>query len=89
MFIEGVMSWLLVIPVDVIKTRMQADDLSAPEYKGLIACAKKSYQEEGLKVFTRGVVMCSVRSFPVNAATFVGFEWSQKLCQELLNNHLS
>lgn len=67
----GITSWLSTYPMDVIKSRLQADGLrGAPRYRGIVDCACQSYQEEGWRVFTRGLTSTLLRAFPVNAATF-------------------
>jgi hypothetical protein len=71
------------MPLDVVKSRIQGDSLSNPEYKGIVDCTVKSYKRDGLRVFGRGFVMCSFRSFLVNAATFLGYEWSLRFCQHM------
>ncbi|XP_021917823.1 solute carrier family 25 member 45-like isoform X3 [Zootermopsis nevadensis] len=81
--IAGVISWASIMPLDVIKSRIQADDLANPEYKGIVDCTIKSFRKDGLHVFGRGFVMCSFRSFLVNAATFLGYEWSLRFCQDM------
>lgn len=43
-------------------------------YTGIIDCAVRSYQAEGLRVFTRGIVPTIVRAFPVNSVTFFVYE---------------
>ena len=70
----GVVSWAVITPVDVIKSRIQADDIKKPTYSGVIDCFRKSYQAHGLSVFFRGFSMMMLRSFPVNAATFLVYE---------------
>lgn len=68
---SGIVSWLSTYPVDVIKSRLQADGVGGvTQYKGILDCVRKSYQEEGWKVFTRGLTSTLLRAFPVNAATF-------------------
>jgi solute carrier family 25 carnitine/acylcarnitine transporter 20/29 len=68
---SGIMSWLSTYPVDVVKSRLQADGLQgAPRYRGILDCAHQSYQAEGWRVFTRGLASTLLRAFPVNAATF-------------------
>ena len=37
----GAAYWGPVYPADVIKTRMQADDLKKPEFRGMIDCFRK------------------------------------------------
>lgn len=68
---SGIMSWLSTYPVDVVKSRLQADGLQgAPRYRGILDCVRQSYRAEGWRVFTRGLASTLLRAFPVNAATF-------------------
>lgn len=75
-YFTGVVSWALITPIDLVKSRIQADDIKKPVYRGFMDCAKKSYQAHGLSVFFRGFSMMMLRSFPVNAATFLVYESS-------------
>ncbi|GJQ78358.1 hypothetical protein Trydic_g22185 [Trypoxylus dichotomus] len=53
----GVISWMFIIPLDVVKSRIQADNPQNPMYKGMIDCFYKSYKADGyettLKVLGR------------------------------------
>ena len=62
-----------IIYLDVVKSRIQADDPKNPIYKGTIDCFKKCYKEGGLRIFTRGWLVTALRAFPLNGATFLGF----------------
>lgn len=75
--LAGVLSWIVIYPLDVVKSRLQVDgmDGGARKYKGLWDCVKKSYQAEGLKVFAKGLNSTIIRAFPTNAATFAVFTW--------------
>ena len=64
----GIISWVFNYPVDVVKSRIQADIIG--KYSGMIDCTIKSYQAEGWRVFVRGINSTVVRAFPTNAATF-------------------
>ena len=66
--LAGMMAWMSTYPIDVIKSRVQAD--MSGTYKGFVDCFRKSYEELGLSVFTRGLPSTMLRAFPVNAATF-------------------
>ena len=66
--LAGMCSWASTYPVDVVKSRVQAD--MTGKYNGFIDCFTKSYQDLGMKVFTRGLSSTLLRAFPVNAATF-------------------
>ena len=52
--IAGLLSWQAIIYLDVIKSRIQADSLSDPRYRGMMDCIRKSYRQDGPRVFTRG-----------------------------------
>ncbi|XP_036267544.1 mitochondrial basic amino acids transporter isoform X2 [Pipistrellus kuhlii] len=68
---SGILSWLSTYPVDVVKSRLQADGVrGAARYRGIVDCARQSYRAEGWRVFTRGLTSTLLRAFPVNAATF-------------------
>lgn len=64
----GIFAWLVTYPVDLIKSRVQAD--MTGKYSGFIDCCRQSYQETGMKGFTQGLGSTLLRAFPVNAATF-------------------
>ncbi|KAK2864167.1 hypothetical protein Q7C36_003321 [Tachysurus vachellii] len=68
---SGIASWLSTYPVDVIKSRLQADGVGGKfQYSGIMDCTRKSIEKEGWRVFTRGLTSTLLRAFPVNAATF-------------------
>ncbi|XP_064623125.1 mitochondrial basic amino acids transporter-like [Lineus longissimus] len=71
----GVFSWISTYPIDLVKSRIQADGVNArPMYSGAIDCIKKSYNSEGPRGFFRGINSTLLRAFPVNAVTFVTVE---------------
>lgn len=87
--IAGIVTWGSVFPLDMIKTRLQAQNmhghvqvLSHSEGQALLRpqrptlsslqIAREVYRAEGLKAFYRGLGVCSVRAFIVNAVQ-VGF----------------
>nr|XP_010336859.1 solute carrier family 25 member 48 isoform X6 [Saimiri boliviensis boliviensis] len=77
-------SWGTATPMDVVKSRLQADGVYLNKYKGVLDCISQSYQKEGLKVspqqacgvFFRGITVNAVRGFPMSAAMFLGYELS-------------
>ena len=75
--IAGSVSWAAILPFDVIKSRIQADE--DRKYKGLWDCTVKSFREEGPRVFSRGLFVCSLRGFPSAAVTFLVYSQSLKL----------
>ncbi|XP_054698046.1 solute carrier family 25 member 48 isoform X4 [Grus americana] len=47
--IAGAISWGTATPMDVVKSRLQADGVYLNKYKGTLDCILQSYQNEGLK----------------------------------------
>ncbi|XP_046688389.1 solute carrier family 25 member 45 isoform X2 [Homalodisca vitripennis] len=78
--LAGVISWSVVVPLDVVKTRIQADSKSDPKYKNMLDCIIKSYKHDGITVFFRGYGVVALRALPVNAVTFVGYEFLISFC---------
>ncbi|XP_033735309.1 solute carrier family 25 member 45-like [Pecten maximus] len=65
----GSISWIFVIPFDVIKSRYQADFRG--KYGSPVDCAIQSYRTEGIGVFYKGCLVTCVRAFPVCAVSFM------------------
>lgn len=101
--ISGVVSWTSIFPLDVLKTRIQTQTLQPAESQpllagslavkeariGALAMARKVYAEEGAGAFFRGVGICSVRAFVVNAAQWAMYEWIMRtLTVEKTGNHV-
>lgn len=68
--LAGIISWVIPYPIDVLKSRLQADRFDNSNYRGTIDCLKKGIQTEGPRLLYRGLNSTIVRAFPVNAATF-------------------
>ncbi|KAK6074985.1 mitochondrial carrier protein [Seiridium cupressi] len=84
--LAGVATWASIFPLDVIKTRVQVQTLN-PEVKslmsdqitperrlGAVEIAKEAYKEGGIRVFFRGLTICSLRAFAVNAIQWAVYE---------------
>ncbi|CAL9730160.1 mitochondrial carnitine carrier [Monosporozyma unispora] len=74
--IAGMSMWLVVFPVDTIKTKLQASSGS----QSMIAATREIYLTRGgIKGFFPGLGPALLRSFPANAATFLGVELTHSL----------
>ncbi|XP_020278291.1 mitochondrial basic amino acids transporter-like [Pseudomyrmex gracilis] len=78
--LAGSASWMISYPVDVIKSRIQAE--SSGRYSGALDCLKKSIQAEGYGCLFRGLNSTILRAFPTNAATFAVVTWTFRLFGE-------
>ncbi|XP_061338588.1 mitochondrial arginine transporter BAC2-like [Gastrolobium bilobum] len=72
--LAGVVSWVFSYPLDVIKTRLQAQTPSSLKYKGILDCLRKSIKQEGYVVLWRGLGTALARAFVVNGAVFSSYE---------------
>lgn len=88
--LAGVVTWASVFPLDVVKTRVQTQILGArgenatllgaegaanQRRLGAVEIARNAYRNEGIGVFFRGLGVCSVRAFIVNAVQWAVYEW--------------
>ncbi|KIX00955.1 uncharacterized protein Z518_10021 [Rhinocladiella mackenziei CBS 650.93] len=79
--IAGIITWVSIYPLDVIKTRLQAQPSWQPERQTLLpgtnslsgrdqtslGIAREIWRTTGLRGFYHGVGICSLRAFIVNA----------------------
>lgn len=73
--LAGVASWVCCYPLDVVKTRLQAQSPSSVlKYNGIIDCFHKSVKAEGYGVLWRGLGAAVARAFVVNGAIFAAYE---------------
>ncbi|KAK7165463.1 hypothetical protein R3I94_003730 [Phoxinus phoxinus] len=72
--VAGVVTWACATPMDVVKARLQMCGGGGRVYAGVLHCITVSVCEEGVRVLFKGLLLNSVRAFPVNAVTFLSFE---------------
>jgi hypothetical protein len=78
--LAGSVAWILVFPLDVIKSIVQKEALyGKSSVKYLI---KKRFNDYGISGFYRGLNMQLIRSFPVHSLNFYVYENVLKLCKE-------
>lgn len=74
--IAGVVTWTSIYPLDVVKTVLQAQPLvkdskvantTALLELNSFAAARQIFQAGGVGAFYRGIGICSIRAFVVNA----------------------
>uniref|UniRef100_A0A5B6YJD3 Mitochondrial arginine transporter BAC2 n=1 Tax=Davidia involucrata TaxID=16924 RepID=A0A5B6YJD3_DAVIN len=83
--LAGVASWMCCYPLDVVKTRLQAQSQASPsKYNGIVDCFSKSIKAEGYSVLWRGLGTALARAFVVNGAIFTAYETALRC---LFNNN--
>ncbi|KAA8541807.1 hypothetical protein F0562_022959 [Nyssa sinensis] len=86
--LAGVSSWICCYPLDVVKTRLQAQShASPPKYNGIVDCFSRSLKAEGYGVLWRGLGTALARAFVVNGAIFTAYETALRCFFK--NNHQS
>ncbi|XP_077996057.1 solute carrier family 25 member 45-like [Glandiceps talaboti] len=74
--LAGCASWIIINPMDVIKSRYQADGVKTKMYRNIWHCCVDSYRTGGFRVFLTGLSINCIRGFPVNAVTFTVYSLS-------------
>ncbi|EDO14997.1 hypothetical protein Kpol_376p10 [Vanderwaltozyma polyspora DSM 70294] len=78
--LSGTTLWLMVYPLDVIKSVIQTDNIKNPKFGNNIpTVARNIYKRGGLNAFFKGFGPTMLRAAPVNGATFATFELTMRL----------
>ncbi|GIL64612.1 hypothetical protein Vafri_18503 [Volvox africanus] len=70
--------WGSMFPIDTIKSKMQADSLSQPQYASTYDCLRKVIRSEGHAGLWRGFSAVMLRAIPVNAGIFLAVEGTRQ-----------
>jgi len=77
----GVCFWFAVFPIDVVKTKIQIDSFTSPQYKNTMDCVRQTYKTQGFGGFWKGLAPCLIRAIPVNSGSFVAYTGTLNLLQ--------
>ena len=66
--VGGLLYWLAIFPVDVVKSAVQSDSIKTAEkkYAGPLSAAGALWREGGVARFYRGFTPCLLRAVPAN-----------------------
>lgn len=77
----GVVSWLLIFPVDLIKSTMQSQVLKSnptrPSCRNSWVMVRDIYARLGMSGLYRGISVSLIRAFPIHGLNFVVYEWAR------------
>ncbi|KAG2225090.1 hypothetical protein INT45_011772, partial [Circinella minor] len=83
----GILCWLVVFPIDLVKSLMQKEVLSPqPQYKSAIDCVRDIYSTRGFIGFYRGIAVTLIRAFPIHSLNFLVYEQTLVLVRYLSNH---
>lgn len=77
--IAGTLSWVLLYPIDVVKSRLQGDAVG--KYSGAWDCLVRSVRSEGWSCLRRGLGAVTLRAFISNGACFTAVAWTERAWQ--------
>jgi len=69
----GCASWVAVYPVDVVKSKLQADAVGE-RYRGAMDCIEQTFRDGGARAFTRGIGYTIIRAAPTAATVLPVYE---------------
>ncbi|KAI9235088.1 MAG: mitochondrial carrier domain-containing protein [Podila humilis] len=71
----GVFSWLVVFPIDLVKSVIQKEVLAThPKYIGALDCARDIVRREGVRGLYRGLSVTCYRAMPIHSLNFLVYE---------------
>lgn len=82
--LAGMCAWAFVYPTDILKSIIQAETKKIK----IVPEAKRIFQTEGIKGFYKGFSISVLRAFPVNAVTFLGYEYVAKFLNNMTDKYV-
>lgn len=79
--VAGALSWVVLYPIDVVKSRYQGDVLG--KYAGAWDCFVQSVRTDGWRSMGRGVGAVTLRAFISNGACFSAVAWTERVWQHM------
>ncbi|KAM5214066.1 mitochondrial ornithine transporter 2 [Hipposideros larvatus] len=76
--IAGVCLWLVIYPVDCIKSRIQVLSMSGKQAR-FIGTLLSVVESEGIAVLYSGLAASMIRAFPANGSLFLAYEYSRRM----------
>ena len=75
--LAGTFSWVINLPIDNIKTRLQADNFAKPQFRSSLHCLGVVLRQNGVRAFYRGLPAVIARAFVINGVTLTVYTLSR------------
>ncbi|XP_025708039.2 mitochondrial ornithine transporter 2 [Callorhinus ursinus] len=76
--IAGICLWLVIYPVDCIKSRIQVLSMSGKQ-AGFLGTLISIVKNEGIAALYSGLTATMIRAFPANGSLFLAYEYSRRM----------
>ncbi|MCO5574171.1 hypothetical protein L7F22_027953 [Adiantum nelumboides] len=77
--VSGALGATCVYPLQLVRTRLQAQQMnSATRYKGMVDVFKRTFREEGLRAFYKGLLPNLLKVVPAASITYIAYEKARK-----------
>ncbi|XP_002912594.1 mitochondrial ornithine transporter 2 [Ailuropoda melanoleuca] len=76
--IAGICLWLVIYPVDCIKSRIQVLSMSGKQ-AGFLATLTSIVKNEGIAALYSGLTATMIRAVPANGSLFLAYEYSRRM----------
>jgi len=73
-FLTGFIEAIICYPTEFVKTQLQLQSKTNPEYKGIVDCAKKTVKSDGFMGLYRGALPLIIGSSGKQAARWTGYQ---------------
>ncbi|KAI4502628.1 hypothetical protein M0802_002540 [Mischocyttarus mexicanus] len=80
--VGGTVLWLVVFPADVVKSRIQVQNLKTPA----LVVTQDIIKKEGIRALYSGLTPTLIRTVPATATLFITYEYSKKLMHRFVDN---
>lgn len=82
--LAGMCAWAIIYPTDILKSIIQAETKKIK----ILPETKRIYQTEGIRGFYKGYTISVLRAFPVNAVTFLGYEFVVNFLNKMTDKYV-
>ncbi|KAF7995134.1 hypothetical protein HCN44_004606 [Aphidius gifuensis] len=72
--VGGTVLWLVIFPADVVKSRIQVQNIKEPA----LVVMKDIFKKEGISAFYNGLKPTLIRTIPATATLFLTYEYTKK-----------